>query len=364
MNGFNPFMPGGQGMGGWPMPGGQGGGNPMQMLGGASAGVGAMPPGGGINAILGGGNTPYAHGYGMGSPGEFQGYQTGPGIQDPQAMSGMEGGDLTKRGSGENYFGQTAGGYVTPGMNEKFAANSLNKYSAGTPTGTDLQGSNFARFSADRPNISAEPGLDKYYDRAVDRASTDINNQLAARGMYGSSGGVGRLEDAITDLRADQAKNEAQYNLQRLGEQRGWEGLAGQLAGGADQGSLARSANELGWLSGLGNLGQNADMFGLQRTQAGQNAANASQGLEQGRFGTMLGNELAMSDRMNGMMGDAYGNMLQTDQDLMNSSMGMGMGLASEALNQDYRTQEKIKADEQHGADMFGGVMGGMLGGL
>lgn len=362
MNGFNPFMPpgGAGGMGGWPMPGG----SPMGQLGGASAGIGAMPPGGGLNAILGGGNTPYAHGYGMGTPGEFQGYQTGPGIQDPQAMSGMEGGDLTKRGTGENYFGATAGGYTTPGMNERFSANALNKYSTGTPDGTDLQGQNFSRFSMNRPDISKEPGLDKYYDRAVERSTTDINNQLAARGMYGSSGGIGRLEDAVTDLRADQAKHEAQYNLQRLGEQRGWEGLSGQLASGADNNSLARSANELGWLSGLGNLGQNADMFGLQRTQAGQNAANASQGLEQGRFGTMLGNEFAMGDRMNGMMGDAYGNMLQNDQDLMNSSMGMGMGLASEALNQDYRTQEKIKDDESHAMDMMGGLMGGMMGGL
>lgn len=339
-------------------------GGPAGMLGGASAGVGAMPPGGAINSILGGGNTPYAHGYGMGPPGEFQGYQTGPGIQSPQGFA-AEGGDLTKRGIGESFFGATSSGYVNPSMNEQFAAGKLNQYDkSGTPGGTDLQGSNFANFSSTRPDISAEPGLDAYYDRAVERSTTDINNQLAARGLYGSSGGVGRLQDAVTDLRADQAKNEADYNLRRIGEQRGWEGLAGQLAGGADAGALARSANELGWLSGLGNLGQNADMFGLQRTQAGQNAANAAQGMEEGRFGTLFGNEMAMGDRMNGLMGQAYGDMLGQDYQMMQDSMGMGMGLASEALNQDYRTQEKIKDDESHAMDMMGGMMGGMLGGL
>lgn len=334
------------------------------MLGGASEGIGAMPPGGGMNAILGGGNTPYAHGYGMGTPDPFQGYQTGPGLQDPQGYS-ADGGDLTRRGIGENFFGATAGAYGTPAMNERYAAGALNKYGAsGNPSGTDFQSDNFGKFSASRPNISAEPGLDAYYDRAVERSTTDINNQLAARGMYGSSGGVGRLQDAVTDLRADQAKNEADYNLRRIGEQRGWEGLAGQLAGGVDQNSLANSANELGWLRGLGDLAQNADLFGLNRLQAGQNTANGVQGMEQDRFQQLLANELGIGDRMSGMMGQTYGDMLQTDQDLMNSSMGMGMGLASEALNQDYRTQEKIKDDAQWGMDMMTGGMGGMLGGL
>jgi hypothetical protein len=347
-------------MGGMPGMDPMGGGmDPMSSMG----GMGSMPPGGAVNSILGGGNTPYAHGYGMGTPGPFQGYQTGPGIQDPQGFAG-QGGDLTQRGIGEGFFGATSSGYVNPSMSERFAAGKLNQYDAGTPEGTDLQGSNFSNFSSTRPDISAEPGLDKYYDRAVDRASTDINNQLAARGMHGSTGGISQLSDAVTDLRADQAKNEADYNLRRIGEQRGWEGLAGQLAGGADAGSLARSANELGWLQGLGGLGSNADMFGLTRTQAGQNAANAAQGMEEGRFQNLFNNEMGMADRMSGLMGQTYGDMLGQDYQMMQDSMGMGMGLASEALNQDYRTQEKIKDDESHAMDMMGGLMGGMLGGL
>lgn len=335
----------------------------MGGLAGASAGVGAMPPGGPLESILGGGNTPYAHGYGMGAPGDFQGYQSGPGLQDPQGFN-AQGGDLTQRGTGENYFGSTSGGYTHPGMSEGYSATQLNKYAPGTPQGTENQQSNYGRFSAEKPNISAEPGLGAYYDRAVQRADSDINNQLAARGMYGSSGGLGRIMDANTDLRADQARHEADYNLQRLGEQRGWEGLQGQLAQGADQNSLQNSGNQLAWLQGLGNLAGNADMFGLTRTQAGQNAANASQGMEQNRFQSLLGNEMGMGNQMNGLMGNAYGDMLGNDQQLMQDSMGMGMGLASEALNQDYRTQQKIKDDSQWAMDMAGGAAGGMMGGL
>lgn len=331
----------------------------MGMPGMGGGGPGTMPPGGPLTAILGGGNTPYSHGYGMGAPGDFQGYQSGPGLQDPQGYS-AQGGDLTQRGIGENFFGGTAGGYTAPSMGEGYAATQLNKYAPGTPQGSALQAQNFAKFSANRPDFNAEPGLGKYYDRAVDRATTDVNNQLAARGMYGSSGGVGKLEDAVTDLRADQAKNEANYRLQQLGEQRGWEGLAGGLAGGADQNSLAGANNQLNWLRGLGDLGLSASNFGLGRVQAGQNAANGAQGLERNRFQSLLDNEMGMGNQMNQLMGGAYGDILGTDQDLMNSAMGMGMGNASEALNQDYRTQAQNMDNVKTAASLAGGMMGGL----
>lgn len=336
--------------------------DPSAMMG----GMGSMPPGGPLESIMGGGNTPYAHGYGMGAPGPFQGYQSSTGIQNPMGYGDPNrgGGDLTQRGIGENFFGANAHAYGSPSMSEFYSANALNRYSGGTPQGSTNQAENYGRFAASRPDIAAEPGLGAYYDRAVQRASTDINNQLAARGMYGSSGGVGRLQDAITDLRADQAKNEADYNLRRLGEQRGWEGLQGSLAGAADANSLANSGNELSWLQGLGGLGNQADQFGLQRLGQGQNAANWTQGAEQGRFQNLLNNELGMGDRMSGLMGNAYGDILGNDYQMLQDSMGMGMGLASEALNQDYRTQEKIKDDSQWAMDMMSGGMGGMLGGL
>lgn len=337
----------------------------MGGMGGLMGGGGTMPPGGPIEAITGGGNTPYAHGYGMGAPGPFQGYMSGPGIQAPQGYGdpSQGGGDLTQRGIGENYFGTTAGAYVNPGMSERFAAGSLNRYGDQHPEGTTNQQENYGRFAATRPDVMAEPGLDKYYDRASERLGRDMNNQLAARGAYGSSVGVGQLGDAMTDLRADQAKHEADYNLRRLGEERGWEGLQGSLAGNADANSLNNSANDLSWLSGLNNIGQGADAFGLSRLGQGQGAANGAQGAEQNRWQSLLNNEMGMGNTMGGMMGDAYNGMLQTDQDLMNNSMGMGMGLASEALNQDYRNQQKQKDDAQWGMDMATGV-GGMMGGL
>ena len=162
--------------------------DPSAMMG----GMGSMPPGGPLESIMGGGNTPYAHGYGMGAPGPFQGYQSSTGIQNPMGYGDPNrgGGDLTQRGIGENFFGANAHAYGSPSMSEFYSANALNRYSGGTPQGSTNQAENYGRFAASRPDIAAEPGLGAYYDRAVQRASTDINNQLAARGMYGSSWGA------------------------------------------------------------------------------------------------------------------------------------------------------------------------------
>lgn len=347
---------------GMPGVGPMGGGGPAGALGGASAGIGAMPPGGPLESILGGGNNSYAHGYGMGTPGPFQPYQSGPGLEAPQGFN-AQGGDLTQRGLGENMFALLGQNYTAPGRSEGFAGKTLGQYENGTPEGTTQQSSNYERFAGERPHIASEPGFDSYYDRAAERLSRDMGNQQAARGVYGSSVGLGQTGDALKDLRADQAKNEANYNLQRLGEERGWEGLQGQLAGSADQNSLANSANRLGWLQGLGGLANQGDVFGLNRINSGLSAGNNAQGLEQGRMQQLLNNEMGMGNAMSGLMGGAYGDMLGTDQDLMNSSMGMGLGQASEALNQDYRNQQKQKDDAQWGMDMATGV-GGMMGGL
>ena len=94
-----------------------GGGGPAGALGGASAGIGAMPPGGPLESILGGGNNSFAHGYGIGSVQGFQPYQSGPGIQGPEGY-GAEGGDFTKRGMGENMFALLGQNFTAPGRSE------------------------------------------------------------------------------------------------------------------------------------------------------------------------------------------------------------------------------------------------------
>lgn len=306
-------------------------------------------------------NNPANKGFGIGTPGYFEPYSTGPGIQAGQGYGGPGGGgDFTQRGIGENMFAAMGGGYTRPGLSEGFAAGQLGKYAGGTPGVTNNQQQNYESFKSSRPDIPTTAGLDPYYDRARQRQAATLDNQLAARGLSTSSGGIGLISDAMKDLNAEQANREADFNLRSIGELRSWEGLGGQLAGGADAQSNAASQNELGWLQGLGGLAGQADVQGMNRLNSGMSAANQAQQMEQDRWQQLLGNEMAMGDRMSGMMGDAYGDMLSNDQALMEQSMNMNLGLGTEALNQDYNTSSQRKEDVMDAASLMSGFMGGI----
>ncbi len=325
-----------------------------------------MGPGADMMGLFGGmpgsENNPGNKGFGIGAPGYFEPYSTGPGIQGPQGYGGPAGGgDLTQRGMGENMFAGLGAGYTRPGLSEGYAAGQLQQHAGGTPGVSNNQQTNYDSFQANRPAIATEAGLDPYYDRARERQSATLDNQLAARGLSTSSGGIGLISDAMKDLNAEQANREADYNLRAIGEQRSWEGLGGQLAGGADSQSNAASQNELAWTQGLGSLAGNADNAGMYRLNSGMNAANQAQQLEQDRWQQLLGNEMAMGDRMSGMMGNAYGDMMGNDMGLMEQSMNMNLGLGAEALNQDYNTSSQRKEDVMDMASIAGSFFGGGL---
>jgi hypothetical protein len=121
---------------------------------------------------------------------------------------------------------------------------------------------------------------------------------MAARGAYGSSAANDQTARAFTDLEGQRALKEADYNLQRLGEQRNWQSLGGQLAGQADTNSLNQNQNERQWAQMLSQLGMDASQLGLQRTNAGMDAAGAAQGMQRQRGQDYFNNELAKGDRM------------------------------------------------------------------
>lgn len=327
--------------------------DPASMMGFGLPGMGGGMPGSE--------NNPGNKGFGIGTPGYFEPYSTGPGIQAGQGYGGPEGGgDFTQRGIGENMFGALGGGYTRPGMSEGFAAGQLGKHAGGTPGVANNQQANYDSFKSNQPDIPTEAGLDPYYDRARERQSATLDNQLAARGLSTSSGGIGLISDAMKDLNAEQANREADFDLRSIGERRAWEGLGGQLAGGADSQSNSESRNQLDWMQGLGGIAGQADVQGMNRLNSGMGAANQAQQLEQDRWQQLLGNEMAMGDRMGGMMGDAYGDMMGMDQALMEQSMNMNLGLGAEALNQDYNTSAQRKDDVMDIAGMMGGMMGGL----
>lgn len=131
-----------------------------------------------------------------------------------------------------------------PGAGENVSASYLNYYGQ---TGTPTTSNNAQQAYTDFRN-STPANMDPYYDNAQRNSANDINKQMAARGQYGSSNAVGVLSNASTNLRAQQAKDNAQYGLSRYG-------LEGTLASGADQSSVAQSQNDMNWMNGLSNLG-------------------------------------------------------------------------------------------------------------
>jgi hypothetical protein len=234
-------------------------------------------------------------------------YTTGPGATSGQTQPQFEGLNFTKRGPAEVQWISLQPFYNTPLFgetnNEKLVTQFANK-----PNDNNTQNW-FSQFASSMPTIASDPGLGAYYENAKNRAAESIARQTAARGSYGSSSANDATARAITDLEGERARQEADYNLRRLGEQRAWEGLGGQLAGAADQTSQ-------GWLNLLSGLGTDASRLGLDRINSGMDAANAAQSAERTRGQDYFNNEAAAGDRFNDQMLKIMLQALGVDADL------------------------------------------------
>jgi hypothetical protein len=200
-----------------------------------------------------------------------------------------------------------------------------------------------------KPNIASEPGFGSYYDNAQKNTINALNTQLGARGAYGSSVGLGQIGKSVTDLRADQAKNEADYNLRRLTEQRGWNQLGGELARGADlsgqsnrdySSQLASNASDSRY-KGLNSAADAANAASRERQSglmAGMTAAGASQAAREGRVGLGLEALLKQAGGFSGLFGNATGQALGADQALLDAIFSGDLGALREKLN--YESQK------------------------
>lgn len=360
--------------------------------GGSGGGFPGMGAGGALG-FLSGGNTPQDWGQGIHNA-PFQQYHTGPGIQqggDPYAGSRFQMGqqgqiyneygqnytpydargnamtqsplgmDQMSPGVAEQWQQQNQSRFLQPGAAQNYWQQVQGQYGPGGPGTTNYSEQAYKNFQ--KPNIANDPGLDPYYQNAQKRLTEGINNQAAARGMFGSSGALNQLTEGMGNLAAEQANREAQYNLQRLGEQRAWEGLGGQLAGQADQSSRAGSQDALAWTQGLGQLAGNADQSELSRLMGGMNAATTAQQLGRERARDYIGDMMGASGALAGMTGNTYDDMLQTDAGLMNNSLMMENGLANAALQASLYNQQRQKADAEWAKGMMGGKGGGKKGG-
>lgn len=241
------------------------------------------------------------------------------------------------------FWEQNQGNMGQPGVAEQYADMVLKKYGGGS-------------------NLPTDPGLGTYYDRQEQKLTQSMNDQLSARGAYGSSVGLGSLASGIADLRADQARNEADYNLRRSANERDWMNSVGSLANqgqnatlsrwnagqnaatGADTGTLgfwnaglngaqATDTVDLArWQAGLAGS-QMADNANLSQFTTGMNASNQAQNLQRQRGQDMFNNNLTMGASLSGTAGSAYSSALTSDQQLMDAINALMTGTASEGVN-------------------------------
>ena len=263
--------------------------------------------------------------------------------------------DISQKGALEQAWGQHGAGFFQPGPASDW--NRLYSQQYSLPSASEQlwqqQGNQpmmnnalteYQGFGARRPNIATEPGFGSYYDQAEKRLAQTMNRQLGARGMFGSTMGADQLGLSISDLRADQAKNEAQYNLDRLGEERAWTELGGVLGRNADlsskegldtRDSMANNAstaqnNRLGdWQAAA----EGADKSELARRAAGMTFAGAAQGAREGRVDQGFKSWLASTGMLNGLIGGAFDDLLNIGESTIGSEGSLKIGQAVDSRN-------------------------------
>jgi hypothetical protein len=222
----------------------------------------------------------------------------------------------------------TPGELSGPGISEAFAGNVFKQYGGGQlpEVSNNSQGA-YDAFLADKPNISADPGFDSYYENARRKAMEQLRSEMAARGMYASSASGDMVSEALTNLAADEASKRADYELKRLGEQRAWEATGGQLAQGADEASGLKSKLGMSWLTGL------SDIF------------HTGQGDTRTRLNDMFGNEMGGANSVSDVLGRGYGGLMDEDAKLLDAELGMGVAGGTERQNEGRYNRETGRQD-------------------
>lgn len=227
-------------------------------------------------------------------------YTSSPGLQPGQAIPGMEWVSQATGPVAGDYYNQNRSVWESPSSGEVNAQGIVNQFSDpnNRPQGTQNTQNFYDQYMGNMPNINSDPGYGEYFQHAKDRSAESINQTMAARGAYGSSAANDQISRAFSDLDAQQAEKEADYNLRRIGENRAWQSLGGSLAGQADQNSLANASQTKDWENMLGQLGLSASQLGLSRTNAGMDAANAATAEKRNAGQDMFNNQQGMGDRL------------------------------------------------------------------
>ncbi len=278
----------------------------------------------------------------QGEEGQWSGgnWAPGPYVSDQGAQPGEsqaqfegEGLDFSKRGPAEQQWIDQGSYYSTPFFGETNTQNLVTN--AQKPQQSNNSQQWFDSVRGRMPSIATDPGFGSYFDNAKDRAAESINRSTAATGTYGSSSANDQTSRAFTDLEGQRALKEADYNLQRLGEQRAWEDLGGSLAGQADQQSIANSTDDQNWMGLLSKLGIDASRLGLDRTNSSFDAAGLAQGAERTRGQDFFNNEASSGDRFADRIISIMGPALENEAELWALQNSGGVASANARVGQE-----------------------------
>ncbi len=252
-------------------------------------------------------------------------------------------------------------GIVAPGAAQDYWNTTGQNLTGNTGAG-NLAAQAYQDFQANRPDIATDPGLQPYYDNAQRLALEGISRNSAAAGGYGSSTFQDVSQEAITNLRADQARNEADYNLRRIGEERGWAGMGLEGANMAAQ-------NQLGWAGTLGDIAYGAEEANLARGIAGGNLARGlghdaisrltsgggvAEGAGAERLGRIFGQfnaDMGFGNAVSGALGTGLGAITEQDLALLEAS---GQGELAALIRQAEEADENQASNTQGTKDVLG----------
>jgi hypothetical protein len=132
--------------------------------------------------------------------------------------------------------------------------------------------------------------MDPYYDLAFQDSARQLNQASASRGRFNSTGAMNQITQASTRLNAQQAKDEAGYQLDRAK-------AMGDLA-------VSGTAGKADWMTNMGNLAFGAADEKREYGEAASAAANIAQTSELNRlhegFAAALGIDV---DQLNSLIG-------------------------------------------------------------
>ncbi len=208
--------------------------------------------------------------------------------------------------------------------------------------------------------------LDPYFDRARQQTAGSINDQLAARGGYGSSAGVTQISEAMAGLSAEQAMQQLaadQQHNQLLAQVAGQadQSLMNQIGTGAELANLAQG-DQMEILQAQANLAALADQSEANRLTQGMDQASLAQQLKDIRVQNYLSNIMAPLPLAVQSQQMSLANMFGSDQELFDSALAYALGEATEGQAQDYRDREELFQDLGLALQVAGAVSGGGAG--